>query len=254
MRVRFTETLFRNAQTIHALVKPTPIRRERWKMIKSAVLAAVAVVGIGAAAEAAVIRDYDIYLRYEGTAFSDIVYFDIMNPDGEIIEGDTDRDEMLPGTRSFLLGDLVIGQIINLKAKIVHPDFPEPEGLNGNGGRTPDCIFGSWNCSASNFTGSDFNGTPPDEDFLFAYADIWYVQGSSILGSKVAVNFWSGATSDRYTSTDGRFEWFSGEENSYFEVVAAPDMSPIPLPASAALLPLGIGALAMIRKRRKRVS
>lgn len=48
----------------------------------------------------------------------------------------------------------------------------------------------------------------------------------------------------------GLFLWADGIEQQY--EVSFTNLAPVPLPASAALLPLGFGALALMRKRRQK--
>ena len=58
--------------------------------------------------------------------------------------------------------------------------------------------------------------------------------------------FWDGAGSGTVSYSGEMTPWYP-EIRGTFTV----DLVPVPLPLSAALLPLGIGALAMMRKRRK---
>lgn len=95
-------------------------------------------------------------------------------------------------------------------------------------------------------------GTGPydffDEDPIQFGGEYYYVQFSGPLAAGTRVNLWDIAeygghiyfTDDLYVDIRNR--------NTYFEIV---DLAPVPLPATTALLPVGIGALAMMRKRRR---
>lgn len=54
---------------------------------------------------------------------------------------------------------------------------------------------------------------------------------------------WTGAAGAWYHTADHRPD--------YYDVYADISLAPVPLPMTAALLPLGIGALALMRKRRR---
>lgn len=61
---------------------------------------------------------------------------------------------------------------------------------------------------------------------------------------------------DYLTWTGAEGTWMRREDNlpDYLFVDADIQLAPVPLPATAALLPMGIGALALMRKRRRLVS
>lgn len=219
--------------------------------IRTLCVAAAIAVGVGQA-EAATTVDYDLWLRYEGTAFTSIDYAE-SGPDGDLLfEGDTSVDAMLPGTKSHLFGSVAIGKIVHLVMKIVHPDIPvEDNPYYGNGGRTPICQMGAWDCTGTNYTSSDFRNGIPGVDFANARDDEWSLMGSILPGSTVFVSFWAfGHAPYPHYSDDGAYQYWYDSEYSSFTVVP----SPVPLPATAALLSIGIGALAMMRRRQGKLT
>lgn len=221
--------------------------------IRSLCAAAVVAVGVGQA-DAATVVNYDLWLRYEGTAFEDVFYASTDPESNYYVEGDFAADAMLPGMKSHLFGSIAIGDIIHMMMRIVHPEVPDDNDLvHGNGGRTPICKIGAWSCVKTNYTSAaGFSGWPNEDVFTIAYEDIWYLTGETSIGSHITANFWTGAADFPFTSDDGRYWYWYDYEFSNFTVVPPP--SPVPLPATVALLPLGVGALALMRRRRRSLS
>ncbi|MGN7867811.1 VPLPA-CTERM sorting domain-containing protein [Paracoccus sp. 22332] len=209
--------------------------------IRALCAAAAVVVGVGSAAEAATTVSYDLWLRYEGTAFTSAFHETTGDPD-TTVTGDFAADDMLPGMKSYLFGAIPVGEVIHFVATMVHPDQPvEDDPYYGNGGRTPVCQFGVWDCTKTNYI--------DPTKFLFSWDDKWQVAGGVETGSTLMVELWSTSLPFPMYSDDGRYSYGYDYEYSYFTVVADP--APVPLPATAALLPLGIGALALMRRRRR---
>lgn len=211
---------------------------------RTSFLAVAAALGICQAANAATIVEADLWLRYEGTAFSNLTHASTIDPDYEY-QGDLAAGDTLPGVQSYLFGPMTVGDIVRLSIKIVHPDVPVlDDRYYGNGGRTPVCQFGAWDCTETNST--QFI----DKGFALAFDDKWSMKIGTQVGDGATVNFWSTYVSSPIVSDDGEFVYWYGDEDSFFTVVPPP--SPVPLPAAAALLPMGIGALAVLRRRRRK--
>lgn len=66
----------------------------------------------------------------------------------------------------------------------------------------------------------------------------------------------TGAWYNTLTWTGSQGTWYRTEDQrpDYYNISADIRLAPVPLPVSAALLPMGIGALAFLRKRRRLVS
>lgn len=212
--------------------------------IRALCAAAAVVAGMGSA-EAATVANYDFWLRYEGTAFRDLSYASADETTDIDFYGSTGPKEMPDGVKSTLFRGLQIGDVIRAVVQVVHPDVPvEDDPYYGNGGRTPICQIGPWDCTATNYT------FPQTDGFFLAFDDVWDLDLKVVVGSAFIVDFWAGAYGNGIETTDdGLYLYTYNRSHDTFTVVDQP--APVPLPATAALLPMGIGALAMMRKRRK---
>lgn len=209
------------------------------------IAAAVAAIGIGQAAAAAVVN-YDIQLRYDGTKFRDV---SIWSHDPAI--ADISLHEMaLEGNPYGVTGHfshLQLGDIVRFTAEIIYPDDPEHWiGVHDNGGRANHCSLAGHDCS-------DLTMTFPGAEFDLYHWDTLGTFGTTQVGGIFEQWFWGPEVSNQVTSYGGFHAWY---ESAYFTVLAVdePAPAPVPLPAAAALLPLGLGALAMMRRRRGTVS
>lgn len=242
-------TLLRNAQTIHALVKPTSIRRERWKMIKSAVLAAVTAVGLGAAAEAATVtfKRYDFQLRFLGTSYDQA---HVETADGTVLaSGTIGASEERFGIQPTLFPHLAAGDLVHFRAKVAFSDPPNYDfdplkSPYSNGGFAPKCSVSTVECGLIDQTGTN------DSSVWLAWDDRLTISFRSEVGEELQWDTWF--WNYRMGLFDDGTYWGYGYETAHFQLVA--ELAPVPLPASAALLPLGFGALAMMRKRRRKTS
>lgn len=216
---------------------------------RSLVAAAAVVVGIGQAAEAATYTEatYNLFVRYEGTAFSDVSFHPIAHDHYGFDGKDIQADDTSLGLKSYLFGIPTIGTIFQFAVTVMHPDVPFHVPYYGNGGYTPACQLGPWGCTATDQTEISPGG------FSLAYDDDWWTSVDAQVGSSFEVNFSSthSPTQTPYVTADGNHWYWYDYETSYFTVLAVDAPAPVPLPATAALLPLGIGALAVLRKRRK---
>lgn len=197
--------------------------------MKSVIAAAAVAVGIGQA-EAASIQ-YD--LRYEDTILDDATIWENEGDDpvwyGSLSVHGALRvlPSLYPGAKK---GDL-------FKAYV---EFGEAEEYDPYDGYTaPVCDVGGFDCTVSDGERS--------------------VDGESFTVVTDAFGVWEGRKTLTVTSWGeyyGAGFHFSGDGywghafsiTSTFTIV---DLAPVPLPASAALLPMGIGALALMRRRRR---
>ncbi len=214
------------------------------------VLCAAAVVAVGVGqAEAATYTtlEYDMFVRYEGTSFSDVSFHPISHSHYGFDRKDIEAGDTSLGLKSYLFGLPAIGTIFQFSLKVVHPHIPVPEPYYGNGGRTPVCQLGPWDCTSTNTTG--FYGS----QVMAAKDDEWWMYLSPTVGASFDVGFWStyARPGSPFVSADGDHWYWYRDEASRFTVLSVSSPAPIPLPATAVLLPVAIGALAMKRKRRK---
>ncbi|MCG6110749.1 MAG: VPLPA-CTERM sorting domain-containing protein [Paracoccus sp.] len=214
-------------------------------MIKSAVLAAVAVVGIGAAAEAATFEQINLKMRYEGTTFQDVIYADLEDDEdtGSYL-GDVSSIDAPYWLKHQLFGNLKIGDVVDFVAEVFYGSSDAPDGNYDNGGSAPVCNFAGKDC-----TGTGFAWRYPDGRLTLGNDFYEDISGYTTVGGSLSYFLFS--LEETYFSDDGKYIYFVRGEDAKFTIVQP---APVPLPASAALLPLGFGALAMMRKRRKRVS
>ena len=207
--------------------------------LRTICLGLVAALGLGQACAAATVVTHDLTLRYEGTRFSEALVY--QRSSGQtLFEGDIDKGEYDWGFDG-LFNDLPIGAIVQFNATVFYPDDSNSVGWSNetggmsNGGFTYSCMLGSVSCSASiTFLSGD--------DFFLGYDD-----RSGIIKDGDSLEYWlwgRGTSNTDYTKDI----WQQFENQSaYFTVLPAP----VPLPASIAMIPMGIGALALLRRRRR---
>ncbi|MFC3628187.1 hypothetical protein ACFOM8_01870 [Paracoccus angustae] len=217
--------------------------------IRSLCAAAVAVVGIGQAAEAATYTttNYDLTVRYEGTVFDSVLYSSLFGEEDDKYYGYVPAGDTSLGLQSYLFGAPAISTTFRFTVSILDPLVPITEPFYGNGGRTPVCQLGPWDCTRTNRTSLDPYG------FFLAWDDDWIISGAPTVGSSIEVFFHAiyGDTEGTFYTTDRSHAYSYSFETSNFTVLSVNDPAPVPLPATAALLPLGLGALAVMRKRRR---
>ncbi|VDS07595.1 hypothetical protein PARHAE_00772 [Paracoccus haematequi] len=216
--------------------------------IRALCAAAAVVVGVGSAAEAATYRttSLEMTVRYDGTHFSDVSYYDAKEGDA-IFQGDVEAGDTSLGLQSYLFGFPEIGTVFDFIVTVIVPLVPIDDYYYGNGGRTPVCQLGPWDCTDTNRT---YGG---NESIFLAWDDDWIVEGPLQVGQSIEVFYhmiYGGNDGIMYTN-DGSHVYSHEIEYSYFTVLSVDRISPVPLPATSALLPLGLGALAVLRKRRK---
>lgn len=209
--------------------------------IRALCAAAAVIAGMVSAADAASVR-YD--LRYIDTVLDDAVIFDSMT--GEVLLYSPDKGPLSvhdprwdfsmfdPGLRP---GDLT-------DAYMEYEDFPYPPEWDHDPGQgedyiVPVCWIGNFNCEVDRqermvipelfLVSTDVFGVGRNGTTFYAYTEgNYHREGFRIIGEG--------------------YEGSAASMTSTFELV---ELAPVPLPASAALLPLGFGALALMRRRRR---
>lgn len=206
--------------------------------LRTIFLGLVAALGMGQACAAATIVTHDLKLRYEGTRFDDARVYQ-QSSDQVLFEGDIDKRDYDWGFEG-LFSDLPIGAIVQFNATVLYPDNPGNVGWSdevggvSNGGTTYSCTLGSVMCKASitSLSGSDF--------FL------GYDDRSGIIKNGNSLQYWLWGRGLNVDYTKDIWREYENQ-TAYFTVLPAP----VPLPASIALIPMGIGALALLRRRRR---
>lgn len=84
-------------------------------------------------------------------------------------------------------------------------------------------------------------------DPLFFGGENFYIQLDGRIAAGTTIEVWDIEAYHGHVFKGDRFEAQVRNRNTYFEIVS---IAPVPLPMTAALLPLGIGGLAMLRRRR----
>lgn len=218
-------------------------------MIKSAVLAAVAIVGTGTAAGAATVTtvSYDFLLRYEGTRYEGLEYYDLVDEVGRDAYN-VEIGEAPSWLKPQVFSELSIGDIIQFKALVNYLSPPEWDIDYSNGGTAPICQIGPVSCIRTNYTSIGEYGLNPNE-FALNQSDSISITSNGRIGGFLEYSYWT--LPYTFNTDDRRYFYVTRFQDALFTIIQP---APVPLPASAALLPFGFGALAMMRKRRKRVS
>lgn len=204
--------------------------------IRSMVAAAVLAVGFVQSADAATIYDYDLVLRYNDTTYVNAQSYD--RTTGELLDlGNVSATDNPLGFKGKFT-PLSPGEIVSMKVTLLDTgDLFTSDFLT--------CAIGNWNC---------YRG----------HRDIWHpVYGDEssfrLLFDSVALFTFNGEViyqgANSYGGTWQRMDdvsLFHLYENVSFTIIEwNRSLAPVPLPVSAALLPVGIGALAMMRRRRR---
>lgn len=209
-------------------------------MIRSAIAAAALTV-LACQAQAATVHEYNIRLQYNGTSFRDARYAPADTIDWtesfNLPVGDTSV-----GFTSYIFPGLQTGDVTSFTATVI---FPEDQDMlidiYDNGGRADNCRLGPWDCSAAKMTYLH------EDRVALLYSDLWMLHLDRQGGRNLSVTYNFGYyMTDYRTTDDGLYDYYYLTETSYFTI------TPIPLPASAALLPIGVGTLFLLRQRRRR--
>jgi hypothetical protein len=219
--------------------------------IKVWFLSMAVALGLGSAANAATLVNVNLALRYDGTYYSDggvWFYDDDENGNPRDFTFDNylaDGNELGIST---LNPRLKLGARSNFKATLSVPDDQNQVlGYYDNGGRALSCSIGRVDCGYVGIVNLSASHLSLGID------DSMYSSLSSGLsaGSRLYYTFNLGYYSSQ------NFDWggvYFFNRTAYFTLLKDAKISPVPLPASAALLPLGLGALTLMRKRRRKLS
>lgn len=204
--------------------------------IKVLAVAAVMALGFGRA-EAASVK-YD--LRYEDTVLDEAVIWD--SETGDLL---WDFLESGPLSVHNALWDLSAFQTGERKGDITDAYLEYEEyldfGDSGYGYIAPVCWVGSFNCEVQ-------------KGERVVWPELFHVATDSFvverIGSSLHATTWGLYDGDGFSISGNGYEGSAASITSIYTIV---ELAPVPLPASVALLPLGIGALAMMRRRRRSV-
>ena len=191
--------------------------------------AAAVVVGMGSAADAASLR-YDI--RYEGSFLENALIIDAETEE-ELWFGDLNIDGA-PWELPTLYSNAKKGDLFEAYVET-------EEGDDERGLAAPVCWVGGFNCR---------NLQPfryVDPNLFNVVADqfaVWETAGV------LTVTSWGEYDGDGFRFSGDGYQGSADAITATFTIV---ELAPVPLPASVALLPLGIGALAMMRRRRRSI-
>lgn len=201
-------------------------------------LGLAAVMGLGSAAGAATmtIEEYGYRLRYEGTTLPSVRYYD--GETGQTAEFGTIHSSADPFKLPHRFSNLRVGDYLDMRVQAHIPSVPVWDAF-GNGGSAPLCFIGSYDCSSS---------VHAAETGLHLYS-AWDIFEIKKVGNKI-FHVESEYAGNWHSIEFGEI-WY-WDPQAEFTIVA--ELAPVPLPASAALLPVGIGAFAMIRRRRRKIS
>ncbi len=186
---------------------------------------------LGAPASAASIQNIDLRLQFDGNSYFDATVTDMAGQ--TLFTGDvlTQAEDVYGLPRLFNFG---LGQILRFTASL---DF---EGT----GSVLSCNLGGLDCAI----GADLDSDRTFPLSIF-YGEAGWFYGDLAVNSILRFDFAQFATNIQTASGD-LASWNIGRGE--FTVLAdlPPQPAPIPLPAGMLLLPAGIGALAMLRRRK----
>lgn len=205
-------------------------RFQGWIMgIRALCAAAAVVVGAGSAADAATYR-YE--LTYQNSLFSDAEVWRI-EPEELLFAGNLNSTDDLWGIPTALPG-IVPGTKVMFE-------------LIFDAGKVVRCMIGSFDCHPGKTVYARWGESPIFTEHEFMEMRF---SGEAQIGTLVELYDIRNAaghvfsTPDYYISVWSRYSYFTVSD-------LTPGIAPVPLPATAALLPLGIGALAILRRRRR---
>lgn len=197
--------------------------------IKTFCAAAALAVGVGSAADAASVR-FD--LIYQNTILENATIRAIGTGD-QIWDGDLDVKKS-PWALPTLYPGAKRGNRFEAYAEIVEADDEY------GGYFAPVCDVGGFDCSVD-YLWERFVSLDP----FAVVADAFGVWQN---GKTLIVTSWGDYDGDGFEILGDGYEGYASAITTTFRITG---VAPVPLPTSVALLPLGFGALAMLRRRRR---
>lgn len=214
-------------------------------------LAFVTAAFVGSAADASTVTSFHLKLRYEGTYYSD----------GWIVQDEAEAGESWESfdriqADGYRLGmpvydpKLQPGEKTSFKATLTIPDDPDQViDYFDNGGRASHCKLGHLDCSVG------VTSTSPTSILWGEYQSLNF---QPVVGSTLSFLYNLDYTGSTLSLDWGTVIFHNRWADFTVTDVIQPkrptastlDIAPVPLPAGAALLPLGLAALALVRKRR----
>lgn len=197
-------------------------------------------------AGAATVEHYDMTLRFEGTTLYEVFMEDLSS---NVI---LDNEDVRPGENAWGIPEpfpaFRIGEAVRFIADVFVPDNARAtlaENMDWtNGGRARKCFIGPYDCS------KDVTFTLPD--LVLGYDDSGLLAGSATPGSRLFYR-WVPPAPDYFLipGPDGLGGTIASHQSNFSVVsIASANIAAVPAPASAALLPVALGALAVFRRRR----
>jgi hypothetical protein len=200
------------------------------------VIAAAAVaMGIGQAADAASVR-YD--LQYVDSILDDAVVFDSVT--GDPLWVSWDDGPLSIHDSPWETPDIQIhAQRGGLSDAYLEIEMLWDDWYQDYIPSVPNCYVGAFDCSITR--GERAASINP----FYVAADRFSIWQE---GSTITVTNWGEYHLAGFTIIGDGYWGSAVSVTSTYEII---ELAPVPLPASAALLPLGVGALALMRRRRK---
>ncbi len=213
---------------------------------------------MGSAVSASTVASYYLELEYRGTHYSDgwIVHRDKKNDeewwekynhikaDEYHVDLPVYNPSLKPGEKTFFEATFLVPEISYSYVRSFGFD---------NGGRALSCNLGGIDC-ASGVTSTSFTSL-----FWGEYQSLSFMpEVGSVLNFVYNLDYTSSTIPLDLGALIFHNRWaefsVTNVVKSQIDTFTAIDMAPVPLPASAILLPFGLAALAFARKRRRKAS